>query len=86
MDNLRRLGGLMLRRPGYARAGYMSIVAGTPLIISAFLAGDVLVPIASGLTALWLFWSGGLPWTETLPVERVRGVRHGRAGIFRHAV
>lgn len=79
-------GGMMLRRPGYTQAGYMSIIAGTPLIISAFLAGDVLVPIASGLTALWLFWSGGLLWTETLPVERVRGVRQGRAGIFRHAV
>ncbi len=79
-------GGLMLRRPGYARAGSISIIAGAPLVLSAFLAGSMLVPIASGLTALWLFWSGGLLWTETMPAERVRRLRHGRTGIFRHAV
>jgi hypothetical protein len=76
-------GGIMLRKPGYTRAGYMSIVAGTPLIISAFVPGDVLAVIASGLAAIWLAWTGGLLWMETIPAERVRGVRTGRGGEFR---
>ncbi|MHB8730992.1 MAG: hypothetical protein ACYDAB_04300 [bacterium] len=79
-------GGMMLRTPAFTQAGYMSIVAGTPLIISAFMATDVLGLIASGLTALWLTWSGWLLWAETMPAERVRGARSSRPGVFRHAV
>lgn len=76
-------GGLMLRKPGYTHAGYLSIVAGTPLIISAFVPSEILVLIASGLTAIWFAWSGGLLWLETMPAARISGTRNGRDGEFR---
>lgn len=71
-------GGLMLKDSDYTNVGYLSIVAGTPLIITAFVAGDVLYQVASGLIALWLFWTGALLWMETAPASSARGARTGR--------
>jgi hypothetical protein len=71
-------GGMMLKDSDYTHAGYLSIVAGTPLIISAFISGDVLYLVASGLITIWLFWTGALLWMETAPVASARGARNGR--------
>jgi hypothetical protein len=71
-------GGMMLKDSEYTNVGYLSIVAGTPLIITAFIAGDVLYQVASGLIALWLFWTGALLWIETAPVSSAKGARNGR--------
>jgi hypothetical protein len=72
-------GGMMLKDSDYTQVGYLSVVAGTPLIISAFIPGDVLYLVSSGLITLWLFWTGALLWQEAVAAEPARGVRNGRA-------
>jgi hypothetical protein len=72
-------GGMMLKDSGYTHVGYLSVVAGTPLIISAFIPGDVLYMVSSGLITVWLFWTGALLWQEAVAAEPARGVRNGRA-------
>lgn len=75
-------GGVMLRTAGYTHVGYLSVVTGTPLVISAFVPNDILFIIASGLTSLWLTWSGALLWMETVPSNgAIRSVRNGRVGM-----
>ncbi|HLW48524.1 MAG TPA: hypothetical protein VKW09_12230 [bacterium] len=76
-------GAMMLKNDSYTHAGYVSVVAGTPLIISAFIAGDVLYLIASGLITIWFFWTGALLWLETVSIEPVRGARNGRITQFK---
>lgn len=76
-------GAVMLRTAGYTRAGYASVVAGTPSIISAFVASDVLFVIAAVLMSVWFVWTGALLWLETMSVEHIRGVRNGRLRPFK---
>jgi hypothetical protein len=76
-------GGMMLKESEFTHVGYVSIVAGTPLIISAFVAGDVLYMIASGLITIWFFWTGALLWLETVSLEPVRAARNGRITQFK---
>ena len=76
-------GSLMLRTPGYSRAGYVSVVAGAPSIISAFVASDVLFVIASGLMSLWFAWAGILLWVEAMSSAHVRSARNGRVRQFK---
>jgi hypothetical protein len=76
-------GGMMLKEAGYTHVGYVSVVAGTPLIISGFVSGDVLFWIASGLLTIWFFWTGALLWLETVSIEPARGARSTRIAQFK---
>ncbi len=78
-------GSVMLRTSEYARVGFLSVVTGTPLILLAFVPNDILFIIASGLTSVWLAWTGALLWAETVPSdEAARSMRSGRVGMSGH--
>ncbi len=59
-------GNVMLRTRRYAHAGYLSVVTGTPLILSGFVPHVILFLIASVLNIAWLIWAGGLLWSEAV--------------------
>jgi hypothetical protein len=76
-------GAMMLKDAGFTQVGYVSVVAGTPLIISGFVVSDVLFLIASALLTIWFFWTGALLWLETVSIVPARGARNGRITQFK---
>lgn len=57
-------GNVMLKTDRYAHVGYLSVVAGTPLILSGFVSHVILFMIASILNIAWLSWTGFAMWSE----------------------
>lgn len=78
-------GSVMLATRGYGHVGFLSVVAGTPLILSGFVPHIILFIIATVLTISWLTWTGALLWIETSP-ERGTVAGHLRGQTPRRAV
>jgi hypothetical protein len=51
----------------YGHIGFLSVITGTPLILSGFVPNVTLTLITSVLTIAWLAWNGTLLWMETMP-------------------
>ncbi len=51
-------GNVMLKTEKYGQVGYLSVVTGTPLILSGFISHTILFMIASVLNIAWLSWTG----------------------------
>lgn len=79
-------GSVMLATGGYGHVGFLSVVTGTPLILSGFVPHIILFIIASVLTIAWLTWTGALLWIETGPQRGVAMTRHHRNHSARRAV
>ncbi len=80
-------GSVMLGIRGYGGVGFLSVVAGTPLIITAFVPQTMVLLIAGVLAAVWFLWTGLLLWAEGTPAAarghlKMMNHRHGE----RHAV
>lgn len=60
-------GNIMLGMARYGQAGYLSVLVGTPLVLSAFVPNAILSLIASILTIAWLGWVGYLLYQEASP-------------------
>ncbi len=68
-------GNIMLGMSRYAQLGYLSVLVGTPLILSAFIPHVILTLIASILMIVWFLWVGYVMYTEAAP----EGMRFGIA-------
>lgn len=77
-------GNVMLKTNKYAPIGYLSVVAGTPLILSGFISHVLLFMLVSLLTIAWLSWTGITMWSETVQAHAGQPQRHvpqrGRQG------
>ena len=60
-------GNIMLGMSRYGQLGYLSVLVGTPLILSAFVPHVILTLIASILSITWFIWVGYLMYMEAAP-------------------
>jgi hypothetical protein len=63
-------GNVMLKANRYGHIGYLSVVTGTPLILSGFISHVLLFMIASILNIAWLCWTGVVMWLEAAGVPQ----------------
>lgn len=77
-------GSTMLVTRGYSGAGFLSVVAGTPLIIMAFVPQLMILLIAGLLAIAWFAWTGLLLWMEASGARNHRALHHLERS--RHAV
>ena len=74
-------GNIMLGMSRYGQLGYLSVLVGTPLILSAFVPNVVLTLIASILSIIWFTWVGYLMYEEAAPESgRIRFARRATRG------
>jgi hypothetical protein len=73
-------GSVMLGTSDYGPVGYLSVVVGMPLIMSAFAPQPIVLLIAALLAIAWLTWTGVLLWREGAPADDAgRRTGDGRA-------
>ena len=71
-------GSVMLGIRGYGGVGFLSVVVGTPLVITAFVPQVTVLLIAGVLAMAWLVWTGLLLWMEG--ASSARGSHIGAPG------
>lgn len=76
-------GNVMLRTNRYAQVGYLSVVAGTPMILSGFVSHVILFMIASILNIAWLSLAGYVLWSEAAGAPQRQPRRVHNHGVAR---